>query len=275
MALNTLAAVKTGLLPSRPWMKTAGSVANWQGYSSPLLLAGQPGAWTPPTPGVAGQVMTGPVSGFLSLPNPVSGETKLARATARNTNSLVGCLVLCDMLWCNSGLSATLTTSQTVNSVALPARDHAESTNGDNVQAGLLVTSLMGAGTPTATLGYTNSGGTAGRTGLNIPAIITTLSAGMIVPFGMNAGDQGVRSIQSLQLSATMTSGAFSLIMYRELALLPAPPTTGDPGNAEVVDDIFTLTAAKIPNDHCLFVMARHAGNAQTAANTNFTFSQG
>lgn len=276
MALSTLAAVKAGLRPSVAHMKTA-TILNWTNWSTPLLTAGGvPDALTAPTPGVAGQTMVGPNAAFIPCPNAASGETKLARAVFRNTSSsgLVGGYLLADLLWINSGLSVTSITAQTVNSVAWPARDFAGSTNGDGVEVAVLVTGALGAGTPTFTLGYTNEAGTAGKSAVNINPMVSVAPVGMVVPFGLAAGDTGVRSIQNHTNSATMTSGSIALIAYRPLLYVPAAALQNN-ADSEVMDDILTLSSAAIKDGHCLFVIARHNGNATPNFTGNFTFAQG
>lgn len=276
MALSTLALVKAGLRQEVGWMKNWSSTNNTTAYTAALFTAGQPDAWTAPTPGVAGQTMTGPNASFVQCPNAASGETKLARAAFKNTQgaSSVGGFWLCDLLWINSGLSVTLTTAQTVNSVTLPARDNNGATAGVGVQAGLLITATAGAGTPTLTLGYTNQAGTAGKTATNPIAVLSAATAGLMFPIGLAAGDTGVQSIQTLTLSATMTSGSIALIMYRPILFVPALPLVGNM-DAEVVEDINTLSLAAIKDGHCLFAMAKQSGNANPIFTSNFTFAQG
>lgn len=91
----------------------------------------------------------------------------------------------------------------------------------------------LGAATPTITLNYTNQAGTAGRT---TPAVLPTCKtaaanglvlysgtgAGKYNPFiPLAAGDTGIRSIQSLTLSASYVSGEFSVALCRPLISMP------------------------------------------------------
>jgi hypothetical protein len=168
---------------------------------------------------VAGAALT-TYAGQFPFTNPVSGNSYLARLAA-NVNT-PGTLLLCDRLWHNSGLSATLTTSQTVNSAAWPARDMDASTNGRGILIGFEVSTVMGAGTPTFTLGYTNSAGTSGLT-IVTAAQAATMAVGSFIPFQLSNGDVGVRSIQTFQLNATMTSGAYHLVAYRIIAQITIP----------------------------------------------------
>jgi hypothetical protein len=204
----------------------------FQNAASSTLVAGR--AWTPfytarvhgpavaPTPGVAGAALTS-YSGQMTFPASVGGETIHLAKFHGLSSAQAGTLLLCDRLWHNSGLSVTLTTSQTVNSVAFPARDDNESTDGEGVLVALEISAATGAGTPTLTLGYTNQSGTASRTANNIVAVTASGVIGTTYIFGLQAGDTGVRSIQTYQQSATMTSGTHHLVAFRILEQINLP----------------------------------------------------
>lgn len=217
MPITTLDGVGAGGQYPREFWKVATPTLVAGRPHSLFYLAGIPGAAVAPSPGTGGAALT-TYAGQLPFTNPVSAETELTRFVGQATQA--GQLLLCDRLWHNSGLSVTLTTSQTVNSVAWPARSADGTINGEGVYVGLEVTTALGAGTPTLTMGYTNQAGTASRTGTNIVATAASSAIGVFYPIGLQAGDTGVRSIQNFTLSATMTSGAYSLVAYRILARL-------------------------------------------------------
>lgn len=218
MPITTLDGALAGMQPPVSFAKAATPTLVAGRPHSLFYLAGMPGAAVAPTPGLAGAALTS-YGGQLRFTNPSSGQhSYLARFQAQAT--IAGTLILCDRLWHNSGLSLTSTTAQTINSVAWPARDALGTSNGEQVMIGLEVTTATGSGTPTLTMSYTAQDGTAGRTGTNIVATAATSPVGAFYPMGLAAGDRGVRSIQSFTLSATWTSGAASLVAYRELARL-------------------------------------------------------
>lgn len=225
MAITTLDQALAGMRAPEEFLKVGAATVAGRFYS-PLYVAGRPGAAVAPTPGIAGAALT-TYAGQIPWTNPVSGNSYLARFAA--SCNVAGQLLVCDRLWHNSGVSVTLTTSQTINSVAWPARDRNGSTNGDGVLIGVEVSTVMGAGTPTWTMGYTNSAGTAGRS-IVTAAQSATMAVGSFIPIQLAAGDTGVRSIQTWQQSATMTSGVYHLVAYRVLARLPLPNAT--PGDA-------------------------------------------
>lgn len=203
-------------------------------------VAGMPGAGGYDTT-LAGVALTNPVTGQIPFTNPSGGnKSRIIRWTAAHTTA-GGMLLLCDRLWHNGGINITSATAQTVNSVAWPARDLADTTNGDGVLIALEVSTNVGAGTPTLTLGYTNQAGTAGRTATNVLATTASATVGACYVFGLQAGDTGVRSIQTYTQSATWTGGTVNLVAYRVIAAMPliaamTPETLTyiDAGGAEI-----------------------------------------
>lgn len=220
---TTSSAVSVGNTGRAVGFYKIGSVAEAVGrYHFIGQTGGNPGAWSPGTPGVAGRATNGTQSadgGALPIGTP-AGSHFLTNIVAATSQTMF--LTLIDILWVNSGLSVTTTTAQTVNSVTLPARDLDGTTNGHGIEIGLLITTATTQGSPvtTGTISYTNSDGTSGRTG-TIEAIPATAVAGTICRVSLAAGDKGVRSIQSVTLGTTLTAGAISLIMYRHVASQP------------------------------------------------------
>ena len=194
---------------------------------------GFPGAWSVGTPGVNGVstacdvVGTAGTGGALStgshvLPDPSSGGWYLTRfgtnAAVANTYQLI------DIIWYNTGL-AVAAGAQAIVSPAFGARDVNGSTNGEGIGVAVYALTALGnaAAVATSTVSYTNSAGTAGRTatfsgavGFQSPA---TPVIGTFMPFMLQAGDTGVRSIQSFNTGTTYTSGTMMLIAYRLIAV--------------------------------------------------------
>ena len=209
--------------------------------------AGAPGAWSPGTPGVNGRNTDGTTAadlGCITVGNPSSGAWYI-----RDFNiaaSQVGQFILADVLWVNTGLVVTTTTAQTITQPTLPLRDNAGTSNGHGIGAGILVTTATtnAAVVNNITLQYTNSNGVAGRTGtMSYPA---TAVAGTFVPFQMQAGDVGVRSIQSITLGTTLTAGAISLIAFNFLGTCPV--TIANVGSIAFQKQL----DLRIENGHCL-----------------------
>ena len=217
MAITSLDLAIAGERPLEAYSKAlSGTLVAGRPFS-PFYLAGVPGAAVAPTPGLSGEALTA-YAGQIPVPA-ASGNTHLSFAQFVSS-AQAGTLLICDRLWHNSGFTITVATAQTVNSVAWPARDKAGSTNGAGVYLGVEISAATGAGTPTITASYTNSAGTSGRSGVNSVATVATSAAGTFYPIGLQAGDIGVRSVQSLTLSATWTSGTMHLVAYRPIAAL-------------------------------------------------------
>ena len=138
-------------------------------------------------------------------------------------------LMLVDMLGFYPITTVTTTGAQTLNNtVTLPRY-----TDGAGVQAFLTPSTVMGAATPNITLNYTNSAGTAGKaTPVTLPignsaAAVTSVvhsgtGTGKYGPFiPLAAGDAGIRSVQSINLSASYVSGVLNLVLCKPLLTLP------------------------------------------------------
>lgn len=197
---------------------------------------GLPGAWSPGAPGVNGWWVDATQAsnaanpagasqaGSYQLQNPSSGAWYLNDIGL--CTSVAHLVEVLDLIWYNTGLVVTTTTAQAIAmpGSSKPARDMYGSTNGDGWNAYIYVTTATtnaGAVTNT-TLNYTNSDGTAGRTG-TISSFPATAVAGTLVPFQLAAGDRGIRSIEGVTLGTSYAGGAISLVLLRKIASVPNP----------------------------------------------------
>lgn len=183
---------------------------------------GNPGAWNPGTPGLNGRTTDGTTStdaGCVIIANPATGANYLTAVDL--ASSVNHAHMFFDCLWVNSGLVITTTTAQSITSPTWPARDINGSTNGEGLMIGIMCTAAVGlaAVASNATVTYTNSDGTGSRTA-GLTAIVgsqapATPVIGTIIWFNLQAGDKGVRSIQSVTLGTTWVSGSISLFVAR------------------------------------------------------------
>ena len=81
-------------------------------------------------------------------------------------------------------------------------------------------------------------------------ATVATSIAGTFYPIGLQAGDTGVRSVQSLTLSATWTSGTINLVAYRVLQAMTCI-ADGSPTSK----DWFTGGGPRVYDGACLFFL--------------------
>ena len=229
MAITTFEQALAGMLPPEDFIKVGATMEAAGVMHSLFYTSGRPGAASAPAPGLAGASLTS-YTGQIPFTNaPASKETRLARLQA--TASASGCLLVYDRLWHNSGLAVTTTTAQTINSTAFPARDRNGSADGAGVIVGIEVSTATtnGSAVTNTTMSYTNQDGTASRTA-TISSFPATAVAGTFVPFQLQAGDTGIRSIQSVTLGTSYGAGAIHLVALRILARLELP--TANTGNA-------------------------------------------
>lgn len=227
MAITTLDGALAGMQAGRPFAKAATPTLVAGRPHSLWYLAGAPGAGAANTStggGIAGSSSSALVTGQIPHTDPGSGNSYLGRFQGQAT--IAGTLMLCDRLWdcgaviAGTALSPTSTSAQTITSATWPARDIAGSTDGDGVLLGIEVSTALGAGTPTWTLTYTNQAGTGSRSATNLDSVVASSAIGAFYRIGLQAGDTGVRSVQTFQSNATSTSGQFNIVAYRVLASL-------------------------------------------------------
>lgn len=202
---------------------------------TPWYTAGTPRAGATPASGLSGGVCSNTTQGALSFPTP-SGATgyHYGMVPILTSGSAGDVVRLIDRVWQNSGIVVTTTTAQTVNSVAFPARDLNNSTNGDGYRIALEVSAATtnGAAISGVQVSYTNSDGVSGRVATlasnnassGFPA---TATAGSFLEFALQAGDVGVRSIQSITLGTSLVTGTVHLVVYRNIQEITTEAGTG------------------------------------------------
>lgn len=212
------------------------------------LSGGSPPAWSPGTAGVAGRATDGTTSGDAGSIT-VLTDAYLTGFVAGGTQASAPFLI--DVLWVNDSLSPTTTTAQAVGSATFAARDLLGSSLGLGVDVGILVTgSTTSAVITTITLDYTNSDGVAGRTG-TIPTFPATAQVGSLVPFQLQSGDRGIRSIQNITLGTSMAAGSFSLVAFRHIAQCPTS-AANFLGTAPLRQDSLAGRGVKVYQGACL-----------------------
>ena len=280
MALTTQAGVIAGLRAPTYTFKTGVAATDGRHMTS-WYVGAIPAAATANAAGTSGAALTYPVTGSIPWTPPGSGDTVLARYLQRgNTTSGTAhrSSLLIDRLWHNSGLNATLTTPQNVNSATLPARDIAQTTNGDGVLIGLEVSTAATVNTPTVSISYTNSAGTSGRTATNVALLTATSAQGSFYIIGLQAGDTGVRSIQTITYSVGWTSAVAHLVLFRPIAHMPFAGFSngGAPSNLlGAVEDVIGLAAPKIFDGSVLQILGMASGNAAPTTALSLTLSSG
>lgn len=259
----------TGPVAWNKLVPAAHTAGRWYDFSP---LAGTPvaNAWT----GTALNWQNANSSSTFSLPMgaAVTPDTKhLLNAMAVTPGVVPGVLMLVDMQGYYPGISLNSSTAQTL--VGTPTLRYA---NGAGVRAYFVVTTASGATAHNIAMSYTDQAGNAGNT---LPVTVScTASAitshithsgtaannyGPFLPLA--AGDSGIRSVQTVTISAASGSGAGALVLARPLLTLPLT-TAGLAVERDLVNQIPSLP--QIQDDACLTWLYFAGGT--TAANTNF-----
>jgi len=193
-------------------------------WSSLLIASGVPsaGSYTAiPGGAVFTRASAGAISGFMA--NPGSTTRGYLLTFGYGSSQALNMAILADALVGAGSIDANLNTSQTVNTTALTRY------TGTAAACNMLtfeVTTALGATPANITATYTNESGTGSR---STGAIALTSSAivGRMMPVGSGpfiqfaSGDYGIRSLESVQLSAAMGSGVLAALIYRPLSFVP------------------------------------------------------
>lgn len=272
MAITTMDGLVAALQPYGEDVLKAAFTGEASGqYFSSLYLAGRPGAGAVPAPGIDGAALTS-YAGQIPIPAPVAGKNiHLARFEFAQAGN-IGSATLIDRLWHNSGLVVATTTAQTIIPPALPPRDNTGTANGAGVMAALEVsTTGSAASINNTTMSYTNELGVAGRTGsITTPPFPATPVAGTFVPFNLQAGDLGVRSVQSVTLGTAYTGAVIHLVLYREICSLGSVVT-----NVTTAAGPVELALPRIYDNSVLQFLFLLAGTGAGLTNAQLTFAQG
>lgn len=258
------------------WNKITGAAAYTAGRwydMSPLNGTPIANAWTGTA--LAAQVPTDTTGFGLYHGGNVSTDTKHVLNTAAVTavaTGVPGVLMLVDMCLYYPGIAMNSGSAQTLNNTNTLTRY----TTGAGLRAGLVIVTTAGATAHNVAISYTNQAGTAGR---SLPVTVAC-TASAIAPhithsgtaannYGpflpLASGDTGVRSVQSLTLSASSTAGTAALVLYKPLFTLPIT-TAGVAAERDLMNQLPSLP--QVQDGACLTWL--YFAGAATAASTNF-----
>lgn len=271
MAILDLDGIVAGFKPAQRFWKQGGIMESPTATDichSMFYGNGRPGAGVAPSSGLNGSALTS-VSGQIPFTNPVSGNTYLGAFDCASSG--VGRMVLCDRLWHNSGIVVTTTTAQSITFPTLPARDMNGSSNGEGVMIAIEVSVLTGNGAATSpTISYTNSAGTSGRTGTMVSNFPASAQPGTFATFMLEAGDTGVRSVQSITLGTSLVSGTIHLVAYRPVATIDVVLANG--GNSK---DALALGLPRLYDNTVPWLVWYHTTTSSANVSGSITYTQG
>lgn len=175
--------------------------------------------------------------------------------------------------------TVTSTSAQTI----LGSQAYPRYADGKAVKAYITPVVVMGAGTPTIQLNYTNPSSVTGRLtppAPSLPVANATAPVGQILYSGtgvgkygpgmpLQGGDNGILSIQTVQQSATMTSGVYAIVLYKEIGLPVPLSTIGVPGERDFFNQIPSMPI--IPDGACLSWL--ELAGAAVPVNTPYNFT--
>jgi hypothetical protein len=188
--------------------------------------AGQPVAGTYASVSGTGVARDNTTAGAMGFTAPVSPATLHGLSVGAGSTVTLGTLLLYDRLIeypFTSNAAATIN----MTSPAVPARDANAANLGAGVQMMLHSTTATARAAVTVTVTYVNSAGTAGRVSAATNSAGTAAVGSLSNPAGqpffwpLAAGDTGVRTITSIQISATMTATPMCMSLIRPIAYLP------------------------------------------------------
>ena len=272
MSITTLDGMLAGDQQPRLFMKAGPTSATgrWVSYWGDTGMPG-PGAWDNTLNGVT---LTAPVNGQLPFTNPGAGNTHLRRLSIASTTSFS--FVVADRLWHNGNISPTTTTAQSITSPTWPARDISGATAGDGVHVGLEVESAMGAASPSsATISYTNTAGTAGRTGtITFTASMSSAPTGAFYPFRLQSGDTGIKSVESITLGVSWVSGTCHLVAFRPI-FAGGSALGSVVGSASRDFDFMEVGLSKMYNSSVPFLLSYSSSGSAMPIEGLFSVTQG
>lgn len=229
---------------------------------------------------VTSQTITGTATAnFMNHGGNVSPDVKQllnASMFSASATSVPTIFQLIDIIGFIPVSTVTLNTAQTI----LGSQAYPRYADGKGVMAYIVPVVVTGAGTPTLRLSYTNPASVAGRLTPAAPALplaAATCPVGQIIYSGtgsgklgpfmpLQAGDNGILSIETITQSATMTSGVYAIVLCKPVGL-PIPTTTlGVPGERDFFSQIPSMPI--IPDGACLSWL-QYAGSA-TPVNTPY-----
>jgi hypothetical protein len=233
MALDNIASIRSALKPQI-------SLSKYWGANTANLQCGFHSTWANATGGsnlasygagsfngtLNGAALSGAVAGQMPwLDRPVSGEASIAAVRIGTTpggHHHGGLMILADRIWHNGGFNLASASAQAIVTPTFPARDVNGSSDGEGYFLCLEIATTTVGGPATISVSYTNSDGVAGRTSTLLNTGMTATGVGRVFPMTLQAGDKGIRSIESATLGGTAySSGTIALVVYRPLAFFP------------------------------------------------------
>lgn len=227
MAITTGDGYIAGAKQIIPYVKTASTTTISNTRFSVFDKAGNPGAGTLAfTTSLAGVVPTDATAGFPRI-NAFGGSAVGYLSRVQYASSVVQRLELWDVLWgYNVPTTPAAPTTYTMSGAASFLGRTPDGIGG-GCRIFLCISSAVAANAVTITVTYTNSAGTTGRSTGASPAL-TSFTVNRFIEMPLQAGDSGVRAIESVVVGGTAAAtGAVNIMVMRPLWTQRVPIANG------------------------------------------------
>jgi len=275
--IATLAALQTAsanAIATHVLRQNIGAGAQTKGTSFCSLYAGVTidfPATTATAPGaLAAATCSSTTANALPIPARSSGKktyiTGLSASHMIIANAQIdnGVMFVFDRLVHSSEMSGTSTGTQSCNTPTLPVRHN--SSTGVDIEAFLECYGSTGSSSVTATIAYTDSGGTGRSTSVTIPV---SWRLGTMLPIPAAAGAVGFKSIESVTLSgSTGTVGNFGVTLAKRICMLPTRRTASPTQQFAALDLAFPAI-----HESAFVWLAYLCGDSAVANGTLTTFA--
>jgi len=277
---NLISSISNGKSLRMDWNKITGAAAYTAGrWYDMSALAGTPIAnawagtaltWTTCTETTGNGTQIFGIQNGGNVSTDIKHMINAAAVTAVATG-VPAQLMLVDMQGYYPGINMNVATSQTL--IGTPTLRY---TDGVGVRASLVITSTTGATAHNLSMTYTNSSSVGSRT---LPVTVSC-TASAITPhithsgtaannYGpflpLASGDVGIKSVQSVQLSAASLAGTAALVLYKPLLTIPLT-TVSVTSERDFLNQIPSMPVIK---DGACLTWLLFTG-AAVAASTNF-----
>lgn len=244
-------------------------------WHSCLTTGGTGGAMTLTGTAGVGVIFNGSTTGRLPMNAAVSPDTRHAQvfgATTASTTLVPAMLLLTDIIHVYPSCVLTGGATALSNHPTWTGTGDTRMTSAVGVQASILVTTAITAGSGAITLTYQDEGGNAGTAGVLYTPSATAAggtfygAGGAALGLGppmasMAAGDLGIRQITSYAIGTGATSGVGAFILHRPIARVPIA-LANTPGERGLLND--TVQLPRIYDDACLGMFVQVGGALAT-----------
>ena len=205
-----------GKTTSWEFVKTSSAPEGAGIWHSLWAAAGNPGAGSNPatTPGTSHDN----TAGSIYFADTSTDQTHLVTFGAMSSVAMN--LMIYDRL-VSVNQSIATTGDKTINSVALPRY-----TSGVGVYPFVEYSVASTAAGVFSLSSYTNQAGTTARVGATVTPPAAVMNVNSIIWMPIEAGDAGVRSVETLNVATAATSATVNVVLCKPLAYLPLPANT-------------------------------------------------